>query len=67
MFIHRVSPDEAEEVISNEPLDIEAAVVAGEERITSIGRTNRGRFLVVITTFRGSLVRVVTRFLLPRA
>lgn len=59
---HKVSSEEAEQVIYNDPLDIEAEVVDGESRIASIGRTNQGRFLVVITTVRETRLRVVTAF-----
>lgn len=59
---HNVSPEEAEQVIYNNPLDVDAEVVDGESRIASIGRTNQGRFLVVITTVRETRLRVVTAF-----
>ena len=38
----------------------------GEERITSIGRTDQGRFLVVVTTLREIRLRVITAFSAPR-
>jgi uncharacterized DUF497 family protein len=41
--------------------------VDGEERITSIGRTDRDRFLVVITTLRETRLRVVTAFPAPKS
>jgi uncharacterized DUF497 family protein len=63
---HGVFPREAEQVLRNEPLDLEAETWSGEERIASIGRTNRGRFLVVVTTMRETRVRVVTSFPAPR-
>jgi len=47
-------------------LSIDAETIDGETRITSVGRTNRGRFLVVITTIRGAILRVVTAFPAPR-
>ncbi|MBV8841643.1 MAG: hypothetical protein JO307_02430 [Bryobacterales bacterium] len=53
-------------MIQNAPLDIEAEVSGGENRITSIGRTNQGRFLVVVTTMRGIRLRVVTAFPAPK-
>ena len=59
---HNVSPEEAKQVIYNNPLDIDAEVVDGESRIASIGCTNQGRFLVVITTVRDARLRVVTAF-----
>src|ERR1017187_552918 len=45
-------PGGGQQVIENDPLDIEAETVDGEERTTSIGCTDRGRFLVVVTTLR---------------
>ena len=64
---HEVSPEEAEQVIENDPLDIDAETVEGEDRIASIGRTNQGRFLVVVTTLRGPRLRVVTAFPAPKS
>jgi uncharacterized protein len=63
---HQVVPDEAEQVIDNHPLDISVETVDGEERIASVGRTGQGRFLVVVTTLRGSKIRVVTAFTAPK-
>ena len=64
---HHVSPEEAEQVIENDPLDIDAETVQGEDRIVSIGRTDQGRFLVVVTTLRGTRLRVVTAFAAPKS
>lgn len=64
---HQVSPEEAEQVIENDPLDIDAETAEGEDRITSIGRTNQGRFLVVVTTLREAHLRVVTAFAAPKS
>jgi uncharacterized protein len=63
---HQISPDEAEQVIDNDPLDLDAQTFDGEQRIPSIGRTDQGRFLVVITTLRRSRIRVVTAFPAPK-
>ena len=57
---HDVSPDEAEQVIVNDPLDLDVQTVNGEERFTQVGETNEGRILVVATTWRNDLIRVVT-------
>jgi uncharacterized DUF497 family protein len=62
---HRVTTEEAEQVIRNEPLDMASEVRDGEDRVTSLGRTNRGRFLVVVSTLRGARLRVVTAFPSP--
>jgi uncharacterized DUF497 family protein len=36
--------------------------VEGEERFSTVGPTNSGRWLLVVTTMRGPKVRVVTAF-----
>jgi uncharacterized DUF497 family protein len=59
---HNVTPAEAEQVVSNNPLDLDYAVVFGEARIRQVGETSRGRILAVITTERGELTRVVTAY-----
>ncbi|MGH9618426.1 MAG: BrnT family toxin [Bryobacteraceae bacterium] len=64
---HGVSPQEAEEVIENDPLDFDVEPVDGEERIASVGRTDRGRILVVVSTFRHTRTRIITAFPAPNA
>jgi uncharacterized protein len=59
---HGVEPFEAEEVVANDPLDLEEQFRNGEERLMQVGETNALRILVVITTWRGSKIRVVTAF-----
>jgi hypothetical protein len=59
---HDVVPEEAEEVILGDPLDIGLEVVDGEERSSHVGETNEGRILRVVITFRGERMRVVTAF-----
>ena len=59
---HRVSPQEFEQVIENEPLDLEYQTASGEERYKSLGVTNRGRALIVIWTLREGKVRAVTAY-----
>ena len=63
---HQISAEEAEQVIENDPLDIEAETLDGEERITSVGQTDQGRFLVVVTTFLETRLRVITAFSAPK-
>ena len=60
--VHEVTPEEAEEVLLGDPLDIEFNVIDGEERWTYIGETNDGRILWVAITLRGERIRVVTAF-----
>ena len=52
---HRVSCAEAEQVITNEPFDLEFQVMNGEERFVQLGETNAGRILVVVSTWRKHL------------
>ena len=59
---HNVSCAEAEQVINNEPFDLELQAVNGEERFVQLGETNAGRILVVVSTWRTTLVRVITAF-----
>ena len=62
---HGVTPSEAEEVIANDPLDLEVQLINGEERILQIGETNALRILLVVTTWRGKRIRVITAFSAP--
>lgn len=59
---HKVSPVECEEAFFNEPLIIvdDPKHSAVEKRYAAFGRTNAGRFLVVVFTKRGALLRVIS-------
>jgi uncharacterized DUF497 family protein len=60
---HDVTPEEAEQVILGDPLELGFDPdVNGEDRWTHLGETNRGRILLVIITTRGEQIRVVTSF-----
>ena len=59
---HNVTPREAEQVLLNDPADGGSHNVDGEERDVDIGITDAMRVLVVITTDRGELIRVVTAY-----
>jgi uncharacterized protein len=59
---HDVEPFEAEEVVTNDPLDLEEQFRNGEDRLMQVGETNALRVLVVVTTWRGNKIRVVTAF-----
>jgi len=59
---HDVTPEEAEEAILGEPLDVGFDVVNGEERWPYLGETNEGRILRVVITMRGERIRVLTAF-----
>jgi uncharacterized protein len=53
-----VSPREAEEVILNNPVDLERQNRNGEDRILQLGETNAGRILLVVSTFAERKIRV---------
>ena len=59
---HQVTPEEAEQTIQNNPLDLGVETVNGEERFLNLGITSRGRLLVIATTMRGVKIRVVTAY-----
>ena len=59
---HGVTPEEAEEAVLNGPSDQEIALRQGETRRAAIGRTNAGRYLFLVTTWRGGRLRVVTAY-----
>jgi uncharacterized DUF497 family protein len=59
---HRVSAEEFEEVIKNDPLDLDHDSVSGEDRYRSLGETNRGRVLIVVWTFRRGRIRAITAY-----
>ena len=59
---HGVRPEEAEQALANEPLEVEAVIRRDEFRRVCIGRTDSGRFLNVIYTIRNNAIRVVTAY-----
>jgi uncharacterized DUF497 family protein len=59
---HDVAPEQVEEVILGDPLDVGFDVVNGEERWSYLGETNGGRIIWVTITLRGKRMRVVTAF-----
>ncbi len=60
--LHEISTEEAEQVINNDPLDIERQFRNGETRFVQLGETIKGRVLFVVVTLRGGNLRVVTAF-----
>jgi hypothetical protein len=56
---HSVKPDEAEQAMRNDPLDMGYEVIGGEERWTALGHTDDFRVLLVWTVRRDAL-RIVT-------
>src|SRR5438132_92108 len=59
---HEVAPEEAEQVLANDPIVVRIARRNGERRTACLGRTNTGRHLVVVYTMRGRMHRVVTAY-----
>jgi hypothetical protein len=59
---HEVDPEEAEQALLGEPLDVGYEFVNGEERWSYLGETNEGRILRVVIAMRGERVRVLTAF-----
>lgn len=59
---HHVSKDESEQVIQNDPLDLEGQIRNGEQRLLHLGETNAGRVLFVVVTLQDRMLRVVTAF-----
>ena len=57
---HEVGSAEAEQVISNRPIDLESHLLNGEERVAQVGETDAGRILVVVSAIRDSKIRVIT-------
>jgi uncharacterized DUF497 family protein len=66
---HNVTPQEAEEVVLGDPLDIELQTAEGsgeEERLLQLGETAKGRILQLLTTWRGGKVRVISAWDAPK-
>ncbi len=59
---HKVAPVEFEQVIKNEPIDLNFDLIDNEERYRSVGLTNGGRLLSVVWTVRNGKVRAITAF-----
>jgi uncharacterized DUF497 family protein len=66
---HDVTPQEAEEVVLGDPLDIELQTAegsGGEERILHVGETRKGRILELVSTWRGGKARILSAWDAPR-
>lgn len=63
---HRVKPAEAEQVVLNDPIDLTVQSSDGEERIVQVGATDKGRILLVVTTWREEMLRVVAAYPAPK-
>jgi len=60
---HEVTPEEAEQVLLGNPLELSfEAGPGGEDRWAFLGETDETRILQVAITMRGEKIRVVTAF-----
>ena len=59
---HHISPEEVEQVVSGASIPLASEERSGEERHTELGETAHGRLLLVVWTWRGRQIRVVTAF-----
>jgi hypothetical protein len=59
---HKITPQEAEQALGNDPLVVQFQERRNEERLLVLGRTNAGRLLAVISTERNDGIRVVTAY-----
>ena len=59
---HKVSFWETEELFFNQPIVLgpDVAHSMSEERFFALGKTDAGRLLLVVFTFRGPLIRIVS-------
>jgi uncharacterized DUF497 family protein len=60
--LHRVTPEEAEDMFFHEPLVVRGDVrhSRGEQRHYALGQTGRGRFLFSAFTIRKALIRIIS-------
>lgn len=59
---HNVAPAEFEQVLNNDPINLDFDLIGDEERYRSVGLTNSGRLLSVAWTIRNGKVRAITAF-----
>jgi uncharacterized DUF497 family protein len=62
LAVHKVTPAEFEQVMNNNPLDLDCEFMDDEERYRSVGLTDNGRFLLAVWTVRDGKIRAVTAF-----
>lgn len=63
---HRITREETEEALSNDPILVYEQEVEGEIRFVYYGETGGSRFLAIVVTERGERIRVVTAYDLDR-
>lgn len=59
---HRISPEEAEQALSNDPILIYEQDVEGEPRYVYYGETDAGRLFAAVVVERDEKIRVVTAY-----
>jgi len=59
---HGITPQEAMEAMTNDPLLQYPQDAEGEQRELYYGETNAGRMLAVAVTWRGGRIRVITAY-----
>jgi uncharacterized DUF497 family protein len=59
---HRITVDEAESALSNDPIPVYEQEVGGGMRYVYYGETDAGRLLAVVLVERGEKIRVVTAY-----
>jgi uncharacterized DUF497 family protein len=59
---HKVTPAEFEQMLNNDPLDLDYDLIDGEERYRSVGLTNGGRLLSAAWMIRNGKIRAITAF-----
>ena len=59
---HQVTPTEFEQVMNNDPLELDYELIDNEERYRAVGLTGGGRLLSVVFTVRNGRVRGITAF-----
>jgi uncharacterized DUF497 family protein len=62
---HRITQEEAEQALLNNPIPVYEQEVEGEIRFVYYGETNAGRLLAVVVTERAGKLRVVTAYWTP--
>ena len=59
---HQVTPTEFEQVMNNDPLELDYELIDNEERYRAVGLTGGGRLLSVVFMVRNGRVRGITAF-----
>ncbi len=57
---HGVTPEEAEQVLRNDPVEVQVQLRSGETRTLCLGQTDAGRLVTVVYAIRRNCIRVVT-------